>query len=184
MEDDDEVVFPNTIEVPIRGTQNYEWLKSYGLTDQEINTHFKMDRVTGKHFYSVKGFMEFRAVDGRKPKTRSYGSKPHDSLVPTLNEYAGNSSSSLVLVEDIVSGIKVARHLPCLCLFGSVLSAVGTKFVSGFNSVTIWLDADKYLDAIDLSCTLSLFLPSCDVIYSLKDPKDYNDEQIKEFLVL
>lgn len=188
-EADEEVEFPKTIEVPIRGTQSYEWLESYGLTDQEIQTHFRMDRVSRRHFYSVKDatgnlrFMEFRAVDGRKPKTRSYGDKPHDSLVYSFDEHLRGSGGRVVLVEDIVSGIKVSRYSKCLCLFGSHLSAVGTRFVSGFDSVTIWLDADKYIEAIELSQQLSLFVNSVDVIYSEQDPKDYYDADLKRYLI-
>ena len=137
-EDDDKPEFPRTITVPIQGTQNYAWLKQYGLTDEEIRTHSSMDRITNKHFYSVKNddgspvYMEFRAVDGRKPKTKSYGVKPHDRMVFDINKYPDHLRYRIVLVEDIVSCIKVARHVPSLCLFGSVLSPIGTRFVSLF----------------------------------------------------
>lgn len=126
--------------------------------------------------------MEFRAVDGRKPKTRSYGDKPHDRLVAAVTEHTGGPDSRVVLVEDIVSGIKVSRHTGCLCLFGSHLSAVGAKFVSGFDHVTIWLDPDKYMEAIELSQKLSLFVKTVDVIYSEQDPKDYYDADLKRHL--
>ncbi len=188
-EDDDKPKFPTTIKIPIQGTANYVWLKKYGLTDQEIQEHFSMDRVTNKHFYSVKNddgslvYMEMRAVDGRKPKTKSYGVKPHDRMVFDINKYPSDVRSRLVLVEDIVSCIKVARHIPCMCLFGSMLSPVGTRFVNLFDHVTLWLDPDKYMEAIELSQQLSLFIPSVDVVYSEQDPKDYNDLDLKRYLL-
>jgi hypothetical protein len=91
----------------------------------------------------------------------------------------------VVLVEDPVSAIKVSRHMRCQCLFGS---NIPLPMVARLRSLTkktyIWLDGDKYKEAISYSQRPRLMGLETQVIFTEKDPKSHTDEEIKGILGL
>ncbi|MCA2570669.1 hypothetical protein [Microcystis sp. M42BS1] len=113
-------------------------------------------------------YLELRT--DRNPKVLSYGDKPFRPLA--VNKH----SDVVVLVEDAISAIKVARSgYAAMPLFGSKLGDYG-----GLRSVTIvWLDPDKTKEAFNLVDSLRSLGYTADVIPEFKqDPKDYSDSEI------
>jgi hypothetical protein len=102
----------------------------------------------------------------------------------TLTLYG--ESDKLVVVEDVLSAIKVSRLSPDYCampLLGSYMSPEWSRIVSErFKWVRIWLDRDKAKESLKMARNLSaLGIDSRSVITEL-DPKEYSKEQIKGFL--
>lgn len=94
------------------------------------------------------------------------------------------ANAGLVLVEDIISGMKVGHILPTLTLFGSNISLkrLATLKLLGYNEVIIWLDWDKKeysIKAAQLAQSIGL---STRVIHTKLDPKEYSTGQIKDIL--
>lgn len=91
---------------------------------------------------------------------------------------------TIVLVEDIVSAIKVSEVQTALPIFGSVISTrllTRLKFL-GYNTIIIWLDPDKRKEAIKFT----LMARNCGLeshpIFSDFDPKDYDVDKIRHML--
>ena len=94
--------------------------------------------------------------------------------------------STLVIVEDIVSAIKVSRVTRAMPLFGSVMSLrkmFRTK-VLGIRNVAIWLDADKFKEAIKYANRLEHAGVKARTIFTEKDPKECSMETIQQVVNL
>jgi len=87
----------------------------------------------------------------------------------------------IVLVEDMVSAIKVSRYLPAMPLFGNNCSA---RQLVRLNRVTdrifIWLDPDMKRRSHWLASAATEVGLKTKVIHSNRDPKEELDERIKD----
>lgn len=87
----------------------------------------------------------------------------------------------MVLVEDIFSAIRVGRVVSCMPLFGSVISPSWMAGISKITKdVTIWLDQDKYPEAVKFSQKFRTMGVRANVVFTQLDPKAYNEDFIKE----
>jgi hypothetical protein len=91
--------------------------------------------------------------------------------------------SVLVIVEDIVSAMKVSRHAKAVPLWGSNMPMEWIPYIKGQNcKVAVWLDEDKYVAAIELARRLNLVSVQTSVIRTANDPKCLFDDEIKIML--
>ena len=105
--------------------------------------------------------------------------KPED-FIYTLGRSTGQQ---IVLVESIVSAIKVSRHQCCSPLFGSNVSVSRFIRLSKFyKKVVLWLDPDKKKEALSFAQRGKTLGLECQVIWTEKKPKDYTYEEIQEYL--
>lgn len=166
---------------------NVTYLKSYGLTDQEIANNFRYSPKWDRHvyvcpalpLYQMTGgnglFYESRSLDPRYTKTIQHGTKPY--------KIKGNveSSGALVIVEDIISAIKLERQYGVLCLHGSFMPADILSRLCRFTNISYliwWLDNDKYAAAAQY-CEKAMALNMYGAtILTEKDPKCYTDTEI------
>lgn len=140
------------------------WLTQW-LTVEESDA-FWWAPALQRHVYvvydgEVPVFYEARSVT-KTPKTLSFGEKPFLVL---------GSGWPLVIVEDIVSAIKVSRYTSCMPIFGSKLNEKQRKSIFRFFlskgvrsggvqgncerlEVVIWLDYDKWSESVRLSGSL------------------------------
>jgi len=88
-----------------------------------------------------------------------------------------NFDNLIVLVEDIISSIRIARHVPSMALLSNSIPTNAMKFLSG-KDVVIVLDNDATTHALDIKQKYSLFFKSCQVIPVDNDPKNMNNENI------
>lgn len=90
----------------------------------------------------------------------------------------------ICVVEDFVSAIKVGRHIPTLCLWGSELSLERIRRLSMRNhkKLVIWLDYDKALYAARTASKASAYFDRVTEVISIKDPKDHSDEAICKWI--
>lgn len=145
-----------------------EWLSKYGLTPKE-KALFSWSPDLKRMIYTFKVDNNVRFWEGRslftQPKTISSGNKPYHLL--------NYGHQTVCIVEDIVSAIKVSRYCTAFPLFGSSLSPVHELFLaSEFTQILIWLDADKYDEAVKMSRKLALYGNNVEVIRTDKDPKE------------
>lgn len=90
----------------------------------------------------------------------------------------------LVLVEDIISAIRVSKILPCAPLFGSLISDTYLLNIKrlGINSIIIWLDHDKQLEGLKYSQRARILGISSKCLTTILDPKCYSDPIITNIL--
>ncbi len=85
----------------------------------------------------------------------------------------------VVIVEDFLSAIKVAKVANAVPLFGASLAQKkAVHLAKKFDKLIIWLDADKYGKAVEYKERYQSLFKFVYVIRSHKDPKDYMEYQI------
>lgn len=158
--------------------ENLDWLKQY-LTVGEIIENFKYSPILKRHVYSYGTYWEGRSVNPNVPKCLSHGEKPF------YIKGSWEKLKKIVVVEDVVSAIAVSRVCGALPLFGSHLSGdwmAKLARCSDVDEFVIWLDHDKYEDAIKFSNKMKLLGVNCTVRQTHKDPKAHTTLEIKAIL--
>jgi len=152
---------------------NKEWLAQY-LTEDEVRQHFVYSPSLGRHIFQEGSYWEARSVT-KQPKTLSHGDKPFILF---------GAGGTLVVVEDVVSAIKVGRIAAGLPLFGNSLPPDWMVLIvkQGFSNVLIWLDPDMTTQSRKLTRKLNALAPIARSVMSEMDPKDYSTEQIREII--
>jgi hypothetical protein len=175
------------------------WLRKYDLTIYEIINN----KILWSDKYQCLLFPYFDKYNNLVAwQARNFGSNEPEKQVGHGNRLGkskwfsqGNlktlyhilpfdyKSDKLVVVEDIVSAIKVARVTPCMPLFGSTIGLDRFKTLyNRFSEVIVWLDPDKRKQALlEASKGQQLGL-KVRVVYADRDPKEYDELAIKEIL--
>jgi len=171
--------------IPVRAVT---WLKKYGITDIEIQ-HYRLLWDTYKDSLVFPLFDERGSIVltnsryfGPNPDHPKYITNGHKSR-NTVYIRNRNTPTTLVLVEDFVSALKVARQASSIPLFGSTVSPECVKWASGtFKQLRIWLDMDKASQSLLEASKLSQYCPDSRVILTPLDPKEYSNNQIYDIL--
>lgn len=164
------------------------YLKQYDLTNEEIDANFGYEPERELLVYQFPGGYSGRYMGtDKRPRYFFAGTKDYaKQILPRTPVLDGSefAKQSLVLVEDIVSAIKVGRWAVTLPLFGSTIALEALKTVSEpFKRVRIWLDSDKHRYALQMAPRASLVLgKDVRVIYTRLDPKCQEDAYIRELL--
>lgn len=89
----------------------------------------------------------------------------------------------IILVEDMLSAIKVSRQYRVMPLFGSNVTRpqLNRMHFLGDNLI-FWLDYDKAQESMALALKARQIGFDTGVIISEKDPKDYDNEEINQFV--
>jgi hypothetical protein len=169
--------------IPNLPEKNKAWLRKY-LTDDQIGEFFHYSPSMDRHVYVHHGvdgiYWEARVVDDpNRPKVISKGLKPY-SIWGKWKE-----TSTVCLVEDIVSAIKLSDYVGVICLHGSIIphhlyQKLGNT--PGIKRVLIWLDRDKLSNAAAYEKKFEFWGTSCSVIMTARDPKDHSPEEIVQIL--
>ena len=180
-----ELPYDTTAEIP---KEPYAWLKSYSLTSEEISSN-NIGWSNSKSMLIIPYYGEENDVlcwqgrffPARNPKVFTSGYP--DSHIILHNNDSGEYARRVVVVEDAISAIKVSRVVNCSELLGANLSMHKAIRLSRlFKHLTLWLDADKLSAMVKFVERYKILFDTVDYIYTDKDPKEYNTEQIKEYL--
>jgi hypothetical protein len=170
------------------------FVRQAGLTDKEVADHEIMyseeigrvvipvglDRSGADT--TVDSFQTRRVLLGDKlPKYLSYTNWPTSFYVPLAGE-------TLVLTEDVLSAIRVSRHLPALALLGVKLQPHHIKLIhdEGFKKFIVWLDDDNGLvkqAQLRIQRQLSVFGQATVIHSDGVDPKEMDDATLKGVLL-
>jgi hypothetical protein len=163
-----------------------KWLTGYNLTLKEMdgfryankrvknNTEIQCNLLVLFHSNS---YWLARNLDTGNVRYYSSGRKP-------LLKY-GDNNTLVVLVEDIISAIKVARVATAIPMLSSKLPAEWLSELKPYGRVVIWGDRDKAVQNTRESRRLSEILgkPVQNVITE-KDPKYFSTQELKYYLQL
>jgi hypothetical protein len=166
------------------------WLRKYGISDNEIS-HFQFgwNPQTESLVFPIwnaektKLFFRQERYFGNKvgvPKYITYGEKK-DRLGIIRNNL---TPGTIILVEDFISAIKVARLCTSAPLLGSSIPAEALRSLSErFKIVRVWLDMDKATKSLQEASRAFGLFPSVGTILTKYDPKEYTTEEIKQYLI-
>jgi hypothetical protein len=166
----DKIATRNTLEdtIPVKAKG---WLDKYDLTLKEQSL-FKWNVEKEMLVYQTNNFWTGRTFsdDPDVPRYKSSGMKPYEVL---------GTGNTLILVEDIISGLKVSRNSSCCVLFGaSIPKDILLKYSCSYKEIVVWLDCDKAKDSIKLSKEIRDWGMHSSSIITPRDPKEYNDVQL------
>jgi hypothetical protein len=174
-----------TVDIP---KEPYSWLKSYSLTAEEITNNnigwSQQEQMLVFPYLGEDGnvlLWQGRYFPARSPKVYTSG-YPDDCILLHHNT-DGIYPRRVVVVEDSVSAIKVARCCDSTALLGSNISkSKAVRLARLYEHLTIWLDNDKITSMLKFVETYGILFKTIDYIYTELDPKEYNTDQIMEYL--
>lgn len=168
-----------TTEIPLEGRL---WLYSGGLSPSIWNElgfgYSKSWERVIMPVYEQGELVWFQAraiLPEQKPK---YIQPSHDRSSIMFKMLKG-SKERVVVVEDILSAIRVGKHTNAVSLLGTKITTEQASYLSNFDKVTLWLDNDRAgkRGAFAIKKALSL-VTEVDSIVTDEDPKKLTDEQI------
>lgn len=145
-------------------------LRGLSPAEQALFTYSpRLDRLC----FRLGEFMEARSFT-KKPKTLSFGTKPF---------HVFGEGTPVVVVEDLFSAIRVGRVTSAVPLFGSVIPTEWMRLLTRLSrDVILWLDADKYREAIGFARRIQLLGANVRVVKTDLDPKNYSEQEVKKVL--
>ena len=158
-----------------------KWLRQYQITANEVRDHdiqWCSDRQ-GLVFpiYDDENLIAYqiRHFDsGSKWTTK--GNVSDILHIINLHKFP---DCGILVVEDIVSAIKCARHIPTMPVFGNHLSTANIMRLKRLtDNILIWLDPDMKQQSVKLASSIKEVGMDVKVIYSNLDPKQESDERI------
>lgn len=167
------------------------WCYKYGLTDEDIKRgKFGYSNTTRRVHIPVYGpdgplVVQSRRIheDDKYPKYLTFGDS--SSVVTIIKSTNPASDRTLVIVEDMISGLKVSKVHDVLVLLGSELSDRQALVCSTYKKVFIFLDNDNPIinkKALTMQQKLGMIVDIVVVTHTNKDPKEYTIKELEEIL--
>ncbi len=154
------------------------YLKKYGLTDDEIYSNY---------FWDDKGYLVFNG--GAYQNARNFtglGVKYISRGLIRGNEkifLQDTKKDDVVVAEDAISAIKIARTCNSVPIHNSIIPLeLILRLSKQFKNLFIWLDRDKAKESFKEAKKAELYFDKVRIIWSEKDPKEYSDIEIKNYL--
>ena len=191
--------YPKNKDFPWDATQDIpgppmSWLLQYGLTTQSCNKYgIYWSPIRQMLCWQVKSpHGETLGWQGRnfskyaKVRYTSHG-RIHEDLCIIGEQkpvnFCDDGTTTVVLVEDYISAIKVSTHLPCIPLFGCTISTEDLQAIKKrFKGVIVWLDSDKLDNARKIALKASMLGLTGQVLFTELDTKCYSTDDIKRYL--
>lgn len=164
------------------------WLYTYGITEEEIVRYkFGSYNSGSRLFLPVFDgpdlvYYQGRLLTGKGPKYLNVKAAGAKNVF--FKSYQTNCNI-LCITEDILSAIKVGRHVQGLALLGSYMPLSLTQIIKGYRRVYLWLDPDKRKEAAKYAQQFSSLtgIPITP-LFTDKDPKEYSNAEINRCLGL
>lgn len=165
------------------------WVRQAALTSEEVKKYGMVyselyDRVIVPIYNGGEGLSGWigRRLKGDGPKYLYEGKSDLKFYAVCLK----SDSSWVCVVEDILSCIRVSRHMNCIALCGTTVTDKVLVKLSKYSNVLIYLDDDNF-DVRKKQRLLKTKLSSlCDNVYLVHsngtDPKELDDSTLKDLL--
>jgi hypothetical protein len=174
------------------------WLDRFGITELERLHHgiqwseekkYLVLPITNEHGYVVGTNSRYFGDNPKHPKyINSFSNASIFKVVVPREDAVGMGvRRALVLVEDLLSAIKVGRSYRTLCLTGTNLPDDLFLRCLGYCSthslsVVVWLDSNMHQKAVGYAKRFSQYLPARAVVDTDRDPKEHTDIEILDVL--
>lgn len=184
-----EIVLPSdvSLELPLEARQ---WLEQYQLSRLDLQQNHVMwserwSRIVFPYFDST-GLLAWqgRYIPCGKNHVEVNGKAPakwfSQGLIHEIVHPVKVIKREAVLVEDIVSAIKVSKFVGAIPIFGSSISNKQLlRLKTVVDRVWYWMDPDLRSKSVKMASTARMFGLDAHVIFSDKDPKEESIETIR-----
>jgi hypothetical protein len=169
--------------------QGLAWLWEFELTDLEIKTHNigyspLLNRVILPVYHDDKlVYWQGRNIGKITPKNPKYINISESGRKGIYFKIAPHKSKNVVLVEDIISTIKVGRVTDCYgLLYAYIPDDLVLKLAVTYDTIILWLDWDKLTRMVSRVNRYRAFGLNVKKVATLQDPKAYDTARIREEL--
>lgn len=187
----DALSLPGDCRIGVYPKDVQEWFIENGLTSEDLIDHditwSESRQSVVFPYYDPQGKLfayQCRTFNGDPRKWLTYGNINSNFVVVTPEKE--DDEHLCVVVEDVVSAIRVGHVATAMPLFGTGLDEKRTSWLLDFyKRVIFWLDADAVPKAMLHSRKFSVLGGANHDAYVLKtqgDPKSYTEAQIREFI--
>lgn len=180
--------------VDLEGTIPQEpllWLSKFEISREEIIENdlcWSPERqwLVFPYYNSENSLISWQARTFGKqdnPKWLTFG--PIHDLMAFYAPDESTDQDTVVLVEDVISAIRVGRTAKCSPVFGSNLSRERlSRYARAYKHLIFWFDRDAVNRAIGCSQQLSSLGGNVkgSVVVTDFDPKAYSDDEIRQYL--
>lgn len=155
------------------------WLAKYYITWQDIiNNNILWSESLKLLVFPLDNSWQGRYFGSDPKHTKWYSIGDLDNIINLHGTI--NTNSTIILVEDIISAIRVSKQMPAITLFSSNIPAKKLNLLKLYNNpVCWWLDKDKQKEAASQALHAASLGLSVKLIVTDLDPKCYSDEEIK-----
>jgi hypothetical protein len=176
-----------------------EWIAKYGITEAErfrfkigwsdlyeslILPSFDLSGnlvVCQRRYFGMGEFPKYH-TKGR-PESVIWTVRP--SIADARPDPRDTYNGTIVIVEDVISAIKIGRRWEAMPLWGANLSDNKlVQIAKRWETIVLWLDFNKTAEAVKFRQKAAPYFNGAYVVSTEKDPKEYNEQQISEFLCL
>jgi hypothetical protein len=159
-------------------TRGLVYLKKYGLTDKEIYDNYFWDN-NGYLVFNGNEYQNARNFTGIGVKYISRGIIRGNEKIFLRNA----QNECIVVAEDAISAIKIARQYNSVPIHNSIIPLeLILRLSKRFKNLFIWLDRDKAKESFKEAKKAELYFDKVNIIWSEKDPKEYSDSEIKNYI--
>jgi hypothetical protein len=164
-----------------------EWVSKYGLSTNELIER----RVLWSDFRQQLIFTWYDQSDNLllwqarnfKPGAKKYFTRGvPDECLPVYYHSSPTEGQSLVIVEDCISAIKIARISDSMPVLGSDINRDKLSRLRAYYGpscrVVVWLDGNMYHKAQRMAQRMNLLGMNASAVYTELDPKCYTIEEI------
>jgi len=187
-----------------------KWLTKYGIYSNLIKKYKIMycpyDEFVTNSGIEFKGeslifpVIENGNIHGYQRRffpNKSYLSVGNINVAFVASNNNQTNNTTIILVEDFISCIRVGDVEDCLCLFGTKLKQEYIDSILRYENIIIWLDGDKpgqeaaakifqkLYDIIKHRCKLNAYNSksyNLKIITTEKDPKEYVSTELKHYI--
>ncbi len=179
-----QIVLPSDVvtQLPYEARQ---WLNKYELTRRDISrNHVMWSEKYSRIIFPYFNEAELLAWQGRyigedKTKAKWFSQGKIHEIIHPLQVHQRQA----VLVEDIVSAIKVSKICGAIPIFGSSVSAKQIlRLKTIVDEVWFYLDPDMRTKSVKMARLSELLGLKAHVIFSDKDPKEHDHTDITNIL--
>jgi len=165
----------------------YHWIRQYEISAKEIND-YNVGYASERQRLYLPVWWDGERVGYQLRKIFDNDTGPkYDSHVKGgygFMSLPDVTSNEIVIVEDIVSAIKVGRQAKAVALLSTGMTQTIKAALSHYDKFYVWLDMDNpqvIRQAVKLLNALKIF-GEAKLIHTPKDPKCYSDEEIARLL--
>lgn len=165
------------------------WIKKYDLTLREL---YEARVVWSEYrqllifpYFDDKGHLwgwqgRYFGKDPKHPKWTGKGN--FKEQIKVYHPLTGIIENGIILVEDIISCLKISRQFNCICLYGSSIDYNKICKIKPEKTI-LWLDKDKEKEARLFSLYLNKLGLYSEVRVTDLDPKEYDNITIRKIIL-
>lgn len=160
------------------------WLLKLGINDEIIKKrNIKWSVNYERIVFYYYDFSWLRTLDKTRKDKWLFKGERNDRMY-WLDNIKNVFTDNLVITEDVISCIRVSEHCDCVALGGTnVYNKNLPNILNNYKQILVWLDGDEAgRKAAEQFRKRYKLTHNIKIIKTLKDPKEFTDNEIKDIL--